>query len=409
MSSPPQKEKRKVLMFGWEFPPQNSGGLGVACLGLSKWLSVLKTDIFFVLPKKGKYNNSSCKFIFADVDSYIQRNEINSPLYPYITSNEYGIFEGGENENYGFGLLQEVLRYGKEGAKIAKSLDFDVIHAHDWLSFPAGIEAKKATGKPLVVHVHATEFDRTGGNGINQSVYKIEKIGMQKADCVIAVSNFVKNILIQKYSIAPEKIEVVHNGFEEPENVEDSFDPLPLKQNGAKIVLFLGRITLQKGPDYFLKAAKRVLEVDDNVYFIIAGSGDMERQIIEEVAYLGIHERVLFAGFLREETLWRMFEAADLFVMPSISEPFGLVPLEAISRDTPILISKQSGVSEVLKNAIKIDFWDTRKMANAIISILNNEALSTSLKEGGKRELINITWKKAAEKCKNIYEKILKK
>ncbi len=406
------KKNKKILMFGWEFPPQNSGGLGVACEGISKWLSILGTDIYFVLPKQGEIKNSHCNFIFADVNKGIKKIGIDSPLYPYITSETYntlGSYENKEEQKYGRDLLGEVLRYGDRASEIASTLEFDIIHAHDWLSFPAGIKAKEATGKPLVAHVHATEFDRVGGNGVNENVYKIEKEGMEKADIVITVSNYIKNLVIEKYGINPAKIEVVHNGFETPKEFQEIKNPeeiLKLKKQGSKVVLFLGRITIQKGPDYFIQSAKMVLDYGTDAYFVVTGSGDMETQIIEQAAELGISDRVLFTGFFRGENLWKILEAADLYIMPSVSEPFGLTPLEAISKDTPVLISKQSGVSEILNHAIKADFWDVNKIAERIISIFENSELSDSLTENSKEELKNITWEKTAKKCKEIYKKL---
>src|SRR3989344_7235851 len=279
----------KVLMFGWEFPPYNSGGLGTACEGLASALSSENVSITFVLPKTLDISSPFVHLKFADKFlPNISLTAINSLLKPYITSAAYGKIRDVSAGMYGMTLLEEVKLYALRAAELALSEDFDVIHAHDWLSFPAGLAAKKVSGKPLVVHVHATDFDRTGGMGVNQEVYKIEKEGINQADAVVTVSQWTKNMIVRHYGILAEKVTVVHNGIE-----AGDYRPLPdrlikLKQAGEKIVLFVGRITLQKGPDYFVRAAKRVLEIEPKVYFIIAGSGDMEGQVLRQAATLEI-------------------------------------------------------------------------------------------------------------------------
>lgn len=403
----------RVLMFGWEFPPHNSGGLGIACHDLAHALAKEKVDITFVLPRKVDVSSNGFKIVFANVPN-IKIRSIDSPLYPYVTSNSYKKYlsELSLNHMYGFGLFEEVLRYAILARGVAETEEFDVIHAHDWLSFLAGVEAKKVSGKPLIVHVHATEFDRAGGN-VNQNVYEIEKHGLMMADSIIAVSEFTKNILVNKYGVNPDKVEVVYNGI----NV-DNFPTkdaglsqiLKLKEAGNNIVLHLGRITFQKGPDYFIKAAKKVLEYVPNTYFIVSGTGDMENQIIKQAAYLGIGNKVLFytGTYTNEKDRMTLFHSADLYVLSSVSEPFGIVPLESLAYGTPALISKQSGVSEVLSNALKVDFWDTDEMANKIIAVLKHEPLKKTLMENGRKEVININWKKAAQKCVNIYNKVIR-
>lgn len=391
-------------MFGWELPPQNSGGLGVACYGLAKKLAEKNTEIIFVLPRKTK-SNSFFRIIPANI-FYKKKIEVDSILSPYLTTESYrSVLSSEEHNLYGKGLFEEVKRYAKCGRKIALNEKFDVIHAHDWLSFGAGLVAKEATGKPLVVHVHATEFDRGGGN-INQEVYRLEKEGMEKADKVVAVSNYTKKIITDHYGIPAEKIEVVHNGidFSEKKNLPKKIHKL--KERGKKIVLFVGRLTIQKGPDYFVKAAKRVCNFSGDFYFVISGSGDMEEQLMKEVARLGISDKVIFTGFLRGEELKKVYQEADLFVMPSVSEPFGLTPLESIINGTPVLLSKQSGVSEVLSHALKIDFWDVDDLAGKILSFLNYEPLSSCLIKHGREEVEKITWDAAANKCLSIYEKL---
>lgn len=396
----------KVLMFGWEFPPHNSGGLGTACFGLTKALSRESTDVVFVLPKKVPVNTSHAKLVFANEKS-IKVRHIDSILYPYITSERYSDeVRNLKDEVYGLSLMEEVKRYARKAGAIAVSENCDVIHAHDWLAFLAGIEAKRATGKPLVVHVHATEFDRTGGTGVNSEVYAIEKQGLEEADAVIAVSGWTKNILISKYGVPPEKIQVVHNGINTDDHKIVSNRIESLKRVGNKIVLFVGRITLQKGPDYFIRAAKRVLEYRPDTLFVVSGSGDMERQMIRQAAESGIGDKVIFAGFLRGDELAGIYQSADLYVMPSVSEPFGITPLESLLNGTPVLISKQSGVAEVLTHVLKTDFWDTEDMADKIISVLDHRPLYESLRENGGREVERNNWRNAALKCVAIYESL---
>jgi glycosyltransferase involved in cell wall biosynthesis len=307
----------------------------------------------------------------------------------------------GSGELYGANLFEEVKRYALAARKIAEQESFDVIHAHDWLTFLAGIEAKKVSKKPLVTHVHATEFDRTGMQGVNQHVYDIEKQGMEAADAVTPVSHFTKELIVKHYGINPDKIHVVHNAVEF-ENAD--IEPHKLPQ---KTVLFLGRVTIQKGPDYFIDAAKKVLEVYPDVRFVVAGSGDMETDMIEKASHYGIGDKVLFTGFLRGPDIDRAYRMADVYVMPSVSEPFGLTPLEAIKNGTPAIISKQSGVSEVLKNALKVDFWDVNELANKICGVLKHKALKEELLAHEQHELGQISWDKSADTCHDVYRRVL--
>ncbi len=394
-------------MFGWEFPPHNSGGLGVACHGLAKGLSRKGVDITFVLPKKLPGVKSDFLKILNPDFSYKDSYVFNSPLTPYLTQRKYrdSSFEFGMI--YGNTLIEEVLRYAAFGAVVARREKFDIIHAHDWLSFGAGIRAKEESGKPFIAHVHATEFDRCGGCGVNSLVYKLEKEGMEKADKIIAVSNYTKNIIIKHYKIPPEKITVIHNGVDFELSRKISENSHKIKESGKKIVLFVGRLTLQKGPDYFIRAAKKVLDIDKNVYFIISGSGDMENYLIEEVAKMGISDKVFFTGFLRGEELSRAYKMADLFVMPSVSEPFGITPLESLINGTPVIISKQSGVSEVVFHALKVDFWDIDDMASKMLATIKYDSLSSSLSNYGRKEVTEITWDSAAKKCISSYASLI--
>ncbi|MCL5010849.1 MAG: glycosyltransferase family 4 protein [Patescibacteria group bacterium] len=390
----------KVLMFGWELPPFNSGGLGVACYGLAKALSQKGVEIVFVLPQKTDVRMPFAKIIFA-------LSEENESLLRFSAYEQPRARACGKNpENlHCFTLFNLVEKYKQAAKIIARKETFDLIHAHDWLAFPAGLEAKKISKKPLVVHVHATELDRVGNQGPNQYVWDIEKNVMEKADRIIAVSNFTKNKIVNDYGIGPEKIRVVHNGIE-PAEPQSASELLGAKGKN-KMVLFVGRITLQKGPDYFLTAAKKILEKNPEVIFVMAGSGDMEKQVIEKAVELGIAKKVFFAGFLRGGDLAGTFRAADVFVMPSVSEPFGIAPLEALQYGVPVIISRQSGVSEILSHCLKVDFWDTDQMANQILACLKYPALHQTLRANGETEARGITWNNSAEECINVYNEIL--
>jgi glycosyltransferase involved in cell wall biosynthesis len=302
-------------------------------------------------------------------------------------------------------IYREAHRYAVIAAELAKDEDFDVIHAHDWMTYPAGIAVAAISGKPLVVHVHSTEFDRSGEH-VNQMIYDIERKGMHAADKVIAVSNYTRNIIINRYGVSSDKVEVVYNGIEYNGNDSITFGKTKIGRS-EKIILFLGRITMQKGPEYFLMAAKKVLEVMNNVKFVMAGAGDLMQRAVEMAAGLGIGHKVLFTGFLHGEDVERIYRMADLFVMPSVSEPFGLVPLEALANDIPVIISKQSGVSEILNHVLKVDFWDIDEMANKIVAVLKYPPLGTTLREAGRYEAGKLRWEDAAQKCAQIYEELL--
>ncbi len=303
------------------------------------------------------------------------------------------------NADYSGNMYAEILRYAAIAAELAINEDFDIIHAHDWMIYPAGIAVAAVSGKPLIVHVHSTEFDRSGEH-VNQMIYDSEREGMHTADKIIAVSNFTHNIIISRYGIGGEKVEVVHNGVEPNSNntlITSTTD------KDEKLVLFLGRITMQKGPEYFLQAAKKVLEVMDNVKFVMAGFGDMMHRTIEMATELGIGSKVLFTGFLQSNDVQKIYKMADLFVMPSVSEPFGLVPLDALNNDVPVIISKQSGVSEVLTHALKVDFGDINEMANKIIAVLKYPPLKITLQNHGNFEVRKLQWQGFSCKvCKDL-------
>ncbi|MHC5121615.1 MAG: glycosyltransferase family 4 protein, partial [Planctomycetota bacterium] len=309
-------------------------------------------------------------------------------------------------EHYGNDMYSEIHRYAAYAVRLAIEEDFDIIHAHDWMTYPAGIAVASVTGKPLVIHVHSTEFDRSGEH-VNQMIYDIERRGMHAAQKIIAVSHLTRNIIISRYGILGEKVEVVYNGVEQNgDNRALAFNRVGIRSD-EKIVLFLGRITMQKGPEYFLMAARKVLEEDENVKFVMAGTGDMMHQIIEMAAQMGIGHKVLFTGFLHGKDVQKVYEMADLYVMPSVSEPFGIAPLEALNHDVPVLISKQSGVAEVLTHVLKVDFWDVNEMANKILAVLKYPPLQLTLREHGNFEVRRLRWEGAAEKCRDIYQGIM--
>ncbi len=398
----------KVLMFGWEFPPMNTGGLGTACYGLTKGLSQNGIDIVLVLPQAAAEpdRHGFLKIRSANVAN-VKVKSVKSAMAAYMTPSQYEQYMlkmKGIKPTYGSNLFEEVERFAQQAALIAKEEQFDIIHAHDWMAYGAGIAAKRVSGNPLVVHVHATEFDRTGGLGANEHVYQTEKEGMEKADAVIAVSGYTRQKVIENYRIPASKIHVVHNAVD-----RDDIPNTPAHKSGTggKTVLYLGRITLQKGPDYFVEAAKKALEAEPDIRFVIAGSGDMEPRVIERVAELGIGHKVLFAGFLRGEDIHRAYRMADLYVMPSVSEPFGITPLEAVMNNTPVIISKQSGVKEVLKHSLQVDFWDIDQMANKMVAALRYGEMRSELQRNSYEEANKLSWSRSAQKCIDVYSSVL--
>lgn len=391
----------KVLMVGWELPPLNSGGLGEACYGLAKALSKKGVNINFVLP----YNfNISCDFM-----NILYANDKVNPkkiMGPYLTYSQWIKAVKRGNVNF-FDYLSQVIEYAENIKDLVKKENADIIHMHDWLTYPAGIAAKEIMGKPLVAHVHATEFDRTGGRFLNDGVYEIEKDGFERSDRIIPVGGIVKRTIIEKYQVNPLKINIVYNGVEDPQ--KPKIDPAltNLKKLGYKIVLFLGRITMQKGPDYFVKAAKIVSRYFNKAVFVVTGSGDMQAQMISEATNLGIIDKFIFTGFLRGIEKDSIYQAADVYVMPSISEPFGITALEAVKNRTPVIVSKQSGVSEVLRSALKVDFWDVEELANKVLAILKYRSLPKDLRRESVREIVNLTWDRSADEVMKIYQQLI--
>lgn len=424
----------QVLMFGWEFPPHISGGLGTACFGLTKGLAKHGVKIRFVMPKAGGDEDQQAVSIINASDVEMLREyttqqeywkmvdfiEVGSNLVPYLDpetfeqqvrsaekagTHDSRISLGGKypfSGKYGANLMEEVARYALVAGTIARQQSFDVIHAHDWLTYSAGIVAKKISGKPLVIHVHATEFDRSGEN-VNQAVYDIERRGMHAADRVITVSNLTRDIVIRRYGVDPAKVFTVHNAVD-----FQSYQEMAVERGvKEKIVTFLGRITYQKGPEYFIEAAAKVLKRYPNVRFVMAGSGDMLNRSIRRVAQLKIGTRFHFTGFLKGDDVQKMFAQSDVYVMPSVSEPFGISPLEAMRSGVPTIISKQSGVAEVLTHSIKVDYWDVDAMADAIYGLLNYEPLARMTGELGLDEVNRLKWENAARKIRDIYANAL--
>ena len=409
----------RVLMFGWEFPPYISGGLGTACYGMTKGLAANGVEVLFVMPSASGDEDQSAVSIInasdvpvdtvtASVEDFLDKVRfvhIHSNMMPYVDPQAFSDMVEEEKKRqvksftmnygqkykfsgkYGSNLMEEVARYAMVGATIAMQHkdEFDVIHAHDWLTYLAGAAAKELTGKPLVVHVHATSFDRSSDDKIDTRVYDIERKGMEAADRVIAVSELTRNIVINRYGIAPDKVVAVHNAvdFSGRTNLQ--------VERGVrdKVVTFLGRITFQKGPEYFIEAAAKVLKRCGNVRFVMAGSGDMLNRC-------------------RGADVQKMFALSDVYIMPSVSEPFGISPLEAMQTNVPTIISKQSGVAEVLKYAIKVDFWDVDAMADAIYGLLNYGAMADMAARCGYDEVNALKWNNAAYKIKKVYESVIK-
>ena len=416
----------KALMFGWEFPPHILGGLGTASFGLTKGMVENgDLDITFVIPKPwGDEPKDFAQIIGAnttpvawrDVNWDLVQSRIGHVMDPqlyynlrdhiygdfnYMNTNDLGCIEF--SGRYPDNLLEEINNYSIVAGVIARTVDFDVIHSHDWLTYPAGIHAKQVTGKPFVIHVHATDFDRSRGN-VNPTVFAIEKDGMNNADHIITVSNLTRRTVIEKYGISPDKVTTVHNAVE-PLSQELLDVTVPPKHD--KVVTFLGRITMQKGPEYFVEAAAQVLQKVHNVQFVMAGGGDMMEKMIRLAARRGISERFHFAGFLKGKQVYEMLKASDVYIMPSVSEPFGIAPLEAMQCGTPSIISKQSGCGEILNKVIKVDYWDIHAMADAIYSICTNPGLFQYLQEEGVKEVNEITWEKVGQRIRALYDKLV--
>lgn len=450
----------RVLMLGWEFPPHISGGLGTACLGLTRGLAKVGVDVTFVVPKafgdedRGATRILGCNEVPVEVDDEDDGTRgpaaagaarrrvvaVDSALLPYLSAEQYAARlaalerEAADEERatapppapapvenpdkarrvsvakrplsfagfYGPDLMAEVERYAKVVEQVARTEAFDVVHAHDWMTYPAAIRAARASGKPLVVHVHACEYDRSGEH-VNPAIVAIERAGLEAADRVVAVSHFTAGIVARRYGVPAAKLRVVHNAVTRREQREGWHVEKPA---GAPVVLFLGRVTFQKGPVYFLEAAARVVRVMPHVRFVMSGSGDMLPAMVERAAAMGLARHVRFTGFLAGADVERMFALADLYVMPSVSEPFGISPLEAMAQDVPVIVSRQSGVAEVLTSALKVDFWDVADLANKIVAVLRRPALREALTTGGRVEVEGMRWEARAAQLAALYDEV---
>jgi len=450
----------RVFMLGWEFPPHISGGLGTACYGMTRGLDEIGVDVCFVLPTAVAPGTAShvrlrspsdlpkrlSHRVETDEFEHVELHRVDAILEPYQTAESFDqavrqmiakqtvteielpsgesageeapepapapgstppprgtVVAGGAGAHYVGDLMSQIQRYARLALELSAAEQFDVIHAHDWMTYPAALAVAAASRKPLVVHVHSTEFDRAGDD-VNQQVYDIERMGMHGASRVVCVSYLTRNIAVNRYGVPDEKCEVVYNAVDLPQS--GKWQMQPIKQT-ERIVLFLGRLTMQKGPEYFLRAAKKVVEKFQNVRFVMAGSGDMIAQCVREVADLKLGRYVTFTGFLRGDDVGRVFQMADLYVMPSVSEPFGIAPLEALSHNVPVIISRQSGVSEVLTHVLKVDFWDVDEMANKILAVLRHPSLRRTLRQHGHIELRKLSWKDSAVKLNDIYSELV--
>ncbi len=418
-------------MFGWEFPPHILGGLGTASYGITKGLS-LQPDmqITFCLPKPWGDEDKSFMNIIGmnetpvvwkdvswdyvkerigdkcDPQTYFDLRDHIYADFSYRYTDDLGCI--GFSGRYPDNLHEEINNYSIVAGVIARQQQFDIIHAHDWLTYPAGIHAKSVSGKPLVIHVHATDFDRSRGN-VNPTVYSIEKDGMDHADCIMCVSELTRQTVINHYHQDPAKCVTMHNAvYPLPEDIQAIVDKGKTpRDNNEKVVTFLGRITMQKGPEYFVEAAALVLKRTHNVRFCMAGSGDMMNDMIELAAQRGIADRFHFPGFMKGKQVYETFRDSDVYVMPSVSEPFGISPLEAMQCGVPSIISKQSGCAEILDKCIKTDYWDIYAMADAMYSICTNDGLHQYLKEEGKKEVDQITWEKVGQRIRRCYDEVI--
>ncbi len=409
----------KVLMLGWELPPFHSGGLGNACEGLTKGLAGLGVEIDFILPKI--YGGDYSWMNVLDASKQIFGDEHDEYCLKMAKKNKCSLVNGYQGFSVKIdeslmctaclfdqekSVLPNVNLYIKGVKALCENLDYDIIHAHDWMTYQAGIAArnvakKKGRNVPLLTQVHATEIDRHDG----KYIYETEKKGLKAANRIVAVSNYTKKVICDNYGVNPNKIDVVHNGITPREVIK--YPENPIKKH-FKIVLYLGRITYQKGPDYFLKVAKRVTDLHPNVKFMMVGPGDMQNKLIEEGAREGLTGKLLYTSWLANADQDMAYQMADVFVMPSVSEPFGLVPLEATQNGTPVVISKNSGISEVLKSSVKVDFWDIEKTSEEIIKILEDEEYAKELVKNAKAEAKLLTWEKAAKEMNEVYKRTLK-
>jgi len=422
-----ENNRKRILMFGWEFPPVISGGLGVATLGLCKAMAPL-ADVLMIIPKNvpnfnipnielvglNRLTAQELGLLFNQNIAYIMKGNAatEAPLksYTQVQSDEfvdqkfYDVYHSEvkpfEIDNlYGGNVISKVIEFARISVQYCLSKQFDVIHAHDWMTFLPAMELKRKTGKPMVLHIHSTEYDRAGANSRNW-VYDLEKKAMELADRIIPVSRYTGNVCAQHYGINPAKIMPVHNGIDwvQPYKKE--------KPTDDKYVIFFGRVTMQKGPEYFVEAAKKVLDVLPNVRFVLAGSGDLLRPMIERTAAYHLGDRFFFTDFLDKSKLNQLLSIADVYCMPSVSEPFGLSAVEAVQYDIPTIISKTSGVAEVLTGSLIVDYYNVDKFAEYIIAALQEDGLRASVVDANKHSLQSITWENCAQKVMEVYEGI---
>jgi glycogen synthase len=415
----------KILMLGWEFPPIINGGLGVACHDLSSAMSEL-AEITMIVPKSSPefkvknlnligINNLSDDII-GTPSNYRQPlpftlHAVPAELDPYYSARANADFRGqatnpSEREKwdsfavdslYGGDVVGKVIRFAEITAKLAETMEFDVIHAHDWMTMLAGMRIKEQSGKPLVMHIHSLEVDRSGPESRGW-VYELEKHGMEVADLLLPVSNFTASVIEEHYGIPRSKMRVVHNGSRPVRAFRSR------KRFSEKTVLFVGRLTRQKGPEKFLDIASRVLEKNPDVRFVMAGVGDYFRSVLEKSSYQGIGNRFHLTGFLDSNKLNYLFSISDVYCMPSVSEPFGLSAVEAAHFGIPCVISKQSGVAEVLNGALKFDYWDVNKAADCILSLLDDKVLRKKVVTDATENLSTITWKHSADRVMEAYQ-----
>jgi glycosyltransferase involved in cell wall biosynthesis len=374
-------------MLGWEFPPSKTGGLGTHCYELVKNLGVRGVNVLFLVPKRSeKGRDSLCNVDFVEVG--------------FDLSNPYAGPDSISDKSYGTHFVDEVVGFNKKCVELALDEEYDVIHCHDWMTIPAGIELKKKSGTPLVFTVHSTEFDRTIEIDPSVNIVGIERAGIDESDQIITVSEGMKKQLVERYGAFEERVRVIYNG------IDRSRFPGITKKTGQRIVLFLGRLTNQKGPSFFLQTAAIVLRKVPDALFIVAGHGGKLQELIEESIALGIMDHVCFRGYLSEEELVQAYEMADVYVMPSVAEPFGISALEAIASGTPVIISKNAGVSEQIKHCLKVDYWDTLEMANKIICMLKHTVLGECMRRNAIEEIRDFGWDEIAEKTIKIYERL---
>lgn len=397
----------KILMLGWELPPHNSGGLGVACYQLSRALARAGADIDFVLPYDADHGIDFMKITPA---SPIKAEKL--ATLPGAYDSHCYVCESDDCEHtYPSDLRGQQKRYTDFVEKYLETQNPDVIHAHDWLTFEAAMKAKTKTGKPMVAHVHATEFDRSGEHNGNPLVHEIEQQALLMADRVVAVSQVTKDIIVREYHIPANKVHVIHNSIEAEEMQDvmyaDSYKYLEeMKKRGYKVVVSISRLTVQKGLRYLINAAQRVVAHNDKVLFLIAGDGELRDELLAQSAELGISQSIIFTGFLRGQRWRDAYSIGDMFVMPSVSEPFGLTALEAAGLGNAILLSKQSGVGEILHGVLRFDFWDTDRLANQILAVAEQPALQQSLSADARDEFARLSWNEVADKCNALYQSL---